>query len=277
LGFPLVSAEAIPEASPTPGRPTEEVTASAEAPMAERFAKLKMLPISESAPFSSSRTACGKSRAKNDRTASIRSPTTSVSRTRWSGDCARTERGWRLAETNRQARVQVAGVGAVLGVVLGVVEDPPDPLEPLVPPPMFGQSALVPVWVRGVVVPPFDGGVVVPPGATVLGEAEGSGLAAETTATPPATSNSPEIAAVRIARRTPLGLVSTGAAATGATGWMGAGTSGWKGGSMRTPCSRLGRLFGTSLTRSVANAPERHMRTLQAGWAPAYGRRLSAA
>src|SRR6478735_4441911 len=100
---------------------------------------------------------------------------------------------------------------------------------------MFGQSALVPVWVRGVVVPPFDGAVVVPSeGAPVLGEAEGSGLAAETTATPPATSNSPEIAAVRTARRRPLGLVSTGATATGATGWMGAGTSGWKGGSMRT-------------------------------------------
>jgi hypothetical protein len=163
----------------------------------------------------------------------------------------------------------VAGVGAVLGVVLGVVEDPPDPL---VPPPMFGQSAFVPVWARGVVVPfdgavvvPFDGAVVVPSeGATVLGDAEGSGLAAETTATPPATSRRPEIAAVRIARRTPLGLLTTGATATGATGatgWMGAGTSGWKVGSMRTPCSRLGRLLWTSLTRSVANAPERQMRT----------------
>ena len=62
----------------------------------------------------------------------------------------------------------MAGVGAVLGVVLGVVEDPPDPLEPLVPPPMFGQSAFVPVWGRGAVVVP---GVVVVPsdGATVLG------------------------------------------------------------------------------------------------------------
>src|SRR5258708_23402361 len=99
----------------------------------------------------------------------------------------------RPAEADRQARDHVAGVGAVLGVVLGVVEDPPDPLEPLVPP-MFGQSALVPAWVRGAVVVP---GVVVVPsdGATVLGEADGSGLAAETTATPPATSNSPEIAA----------------------------------------------------------------------------------
>jgi len=123
----------------------------------------------------------------------------------------------------------VAGVGAVFGVVLGAVEDPPDLL---VPPPMFVQSALVPVWVRGVVVPPFEG-VVVPPGATVFGDAEGSGLAAETTATPPATSSSPEIAAVRTARRRPLGLVSTGVTGTGATGWMGAGTSGWKVGSMR--------------------------------------------
>jgi hypothetical protein len=151
----------------------------------------------------------------------------------------------------------VAGVGAVSGVVLGVVEDPPGPL---VAPPMFGQSALVPVCVRGVVVPPFEGAVV-PPGAMVLGDAEGSGLAAETTATPPATSSRPEIAAVRTARRTPFGLVSTGATETGATGSMGAGTSGWKGGSMRTPCSRLDRLLWTSLIRSVANAPERHMRT----------------
>ena len=101
----------------------------------------------------------------------------------------------------------MAGVGAVLGVVLGVVDDPPDPLEPLAPPPMFGQSALVPVWVRGVVVPPFDGAVVVPSeGATVLGDAEGPGLAAETTATPPATSSRPEIAAVRIAAANPIRL-----------------------------------------------------------------------
>jgi hypothetical protein len=151
----------------------------------------------------------------------------------------------------------VAGVGDVLGVVLGVVEDPP---LPPVPPPMFGQSALVPVWVRGVVVPPFEGAVV-PPGAKVLGAAEGSGLAADTTATPPARSSSPEMAAVRRVRCRPPGLVSIAAAATGATGSMGAGTSGWKGRSMRTPCSRLDRLLWTSLIRSVANAPERHMRT----------------
>ncbi len=56
---------------------------------------------------------------------------------------------------------------------------------------------------RGVVVP-SDGAVVPSDGAVVLGEADGSGLAAETTATPPATSSSPEIAAVRTARRMPL-------------------------------------------------------------------------
>src|SRR4029078_7227540 len=96
--------------------------------------------------------------------------------------------------------------------------------------------------------------------SALRGATDASGRPAETTATPPATSNSPEIAAVTTAGGRPLGLVSTGAAATGATGWMGAGTSGWKGGSMRTPCSRLGRLLWTSLTRSVANAPERQMR-----------------
>ena len=193
-------------------------------------------------------------------------PTTSVSRTRWSGDCARTERG--LAARRDEPPGAGSG-GRRRGRVRGGARRGRGPAGP-------ARAAGAAAHVRAVGLgarvgarcrrAPFDGAVVVPSeGATVLGEAEGSGLAAETTATPPATSNSPEIAAVRIARRTPLGLVSTGATATGATGWMGAGTSGWKGGSMRTPCSRLGRLLWTNLTRSVANAPERHMRTRTGG------------
>ena len=82
----------------------------------------------------------------------------------------------------------------------GVVPDPlPDPLSAS----SFGQSALVPApfW-RGVWVPePLE-----PPepsdGAVVPGDADGSGLAADTTAAAPPTSRSPEMAAVRSARRT---------------------------------------------------------------------------
>lgn len=73
---------------------------------------------------------------------------------------------------------------------------PPDePDEPL--PPMFGQFALS--WfgrVDGVVVPPPDG-------AVTLGAAEGSGLAAETTATAPPTRSIAETAAVRTVRLRP--------------------------------------------------------------------------
>jgi hypothetical protein len=115
--------------------------------------------------------------------------------------------------------------------VLGVVEDPPEssvPSAPSVPPALSGQSPLVPEWVRGVVVP-SDGAVVPSDGAAVLGEAEGSGLAAETTATPPATSSNPAIAAVRTARRTPLVFVSAGLTSTDG---VDAGSSGWKVGSM---------------------------------------------
>jgi len=131
----------------------------------------------------------------------------------------------------------------VLGDVLGVVEEPPEPFEPFEPsvlPPfdLSGQSPALPEWVRGVVVPPgavpSDGVAVVPSeGAAVLGDAEGSGLAAETTATAPATSSNPEIAAVRTARRAPLAvLVSLG---RGSTGGVDAGRSGWEIGSMWTP------------------------------------------
>ena len=54
---------------------------------------------------------------------------------------------------------------------------------------MFGQFAVEPECVRGVPVPPD--------GAVVLGADDGSGLAAETAATPPPTRSSAEIAAVR--------------------------------------------------------------------------------
>ena len=108
-------------------------------------------------------------------------------------------------------RGHVAGVGAVLGVVLGAVEDPPDPLDPP-DPPMFGQFADEPVWSRGVVVPPLDGLVVV----LGAGEADGSGLAAETTATPPPTRSDAASAAVSTVRRTPFGFVSTGVVSAGA-------------------------------------------------------------
>lgn len=103
----------------------------------------------------------------------------------------------------------MAGVVAVLGVVLGEVEDPPESV-PSLPAALSGQSSFVPLWVRGAVVPSD--------GAAVLGEAEGSGLAAETTATPPATSSSPEIAAVRTARRMPLVFVSAGRTSTDGVG-----------------------------------------------------------
>ena len=120
----------------------------------------------------------------------------------------------RPAETDRQARDHVAGVGTVLGVVLGVVEDPPEPSVPSVPLPVRlpcpGSRPGPRARARGRGLP-SDGVVVVPSdGAAVLGEADGSGLAAETTATPPATSSNPEIAAVRTARRMPLTALRLG-------------------------------------------------------------------
>jgi hypothetical protein len=119
---------------------------------------------------------------------------------------------WQPAEAGRQDRGHVAGVGTVLGVVLGAVgvvpDEPPDPPEP----PMFGQSALEPEpWLRGgVVVVPSDGVVL---GA---GEADGSGLAAETTATPPPTRSNAASAAVSTVRRTPFGFVPTSVVSAGA-------------------------------------------------------------
>ena len=93
-------------------------------------------------------------------------------------------------------------------VVLGAVDEP-EPLEPL-DPPMFGQFAVEPpVCFGGVVdVPPFDG-------AVVLGADDGSGLAAETAATPPPTRSKPEMTAVMTARRMPP--------VRGATGSVGGG------------------------------------------------------
>jgi hypothetical protein len=94
-------------------------------------------------------------------------------------------------------------------VVLGAV-DPPDPLEPEPEPPMFGQSPFIPPvcpgWVEGAVVPPFVSGVVVVLGA---GDAEGSGLAAETTATAPPTRSMADSAAVRTMRLTPGPVVDS--------------------------------------------------------------------
>ena len=84
-----------------------------------------------------------------------------------------------LGQRRRDRLAREAGAVGVVGVVgaEGVVPDPlPDPLSPS----SFGQSALVPVpfW-RGA------GCVPEPPepsdGAVVLGEADGSGLAADTT------------------------------------------------------------------------------------------------
>jgi hypothetical protein len=103
--------------------------------------------------------------------------------------------------------------------VLGVVLEPPELPEPLEPP-MFGQFALEPVCVRGVPVPPD--------GVVVLGADDGAGLAAETAATPPPTSRSPETTAVRTARRMPFGRPpdldsvvagSTSGGCAGSTGW----------------------------------------------------------
>ena len=61
-------------------------------------------------------------------------PTTSDWRPRSSDEASLPEgKAWRPAETDRRARDHVAGVGTVLGVVLGVVEDPPEPSVPSVP------------------------------------------------------------------------------------------------------------------------------------------------
>ena len=87
----------------------------------------------------------------------------------------------------------------------------------LVPlPPMFGQS-----WVDfGVVVPPF--GVVDPPGfvAAGAGEADGSGLAAKATATPPTTRSVADRTTVATDRRSPPNERSgSGSAVGGRCGW----------------------------------------------------------
>jgi hypothetical protein len=73
---------------------------------------------------------------------------------------------------------------------------------------MFGQLWVFGVVVPGVVVPGFvvPGAVVPPLGLLVAagaGEADESGLAANTTAAPPATRSIPDNATVATARRTP--------------------------------------------------------------------------
>jgi len=116
-------------------------------------------------------------------------------------------------------------------VVLGAL-DPPDPLEPEPEPPMFGQSPFIPpVWfgrVEGAVVPPLVSGVVVVLGA---GDAEGSGLAADTTATAPPTRSMADSAAVSTMRLMPGPDVdsttwSAPATGAGAATSTGRGTSG---------------------------------------------------
>jgi hypothetical protein len=134
----------------------------------------------------------------------------------------------------------VSGVGAVLGVVSGVVfgvvpEEPPVPPDP--PEAPFGQSA--PVCVPGVVVP-LGGMVDAPPSDGVVGlvDAEGAGLAAETAATPPPTRSRPATSAVMAVRRRPPGAF-TGSAwiAEVSIAEVLPGDSGSKMGSIGSPCS----------------------------------------
>jgi hypothetical protein len=111
---------------------------------------------------------------------------------------------------------QEAGVGVALGVVLE---------------PSFGQLGCDPD--AGVVV---DGDVAPPDGVVVVagvGLADGSGLAAETTATPPAMRSAAAIPAVSAARRKPPRRAA-GAIAAGSKGCSmssGAGVAGWSFGS----------------------------------------------
>lgn len=108
--------------------------------------------------------------------------------------------------------------GAVDGV--GVVGDePPEPL-----PPMFGQFALLPVCfgrVDGVVEPPVDGWLV----ALGVFVADGSGLAAATTATPPTVSRPAARASVAIVRRMPNPRTAGSAGTTGSADPADAGWS----------------------------------------------------
>jgi len=161
----------------------------------------------------------------------------------------------------------VAGVAAGAWL-LGALEpsdvplEPPDEPEP--EPPMFGQ--LAPLWFPrpdgavGAVVPPL-----VPPLPLVAGagEADGSGLAAETTAAAPPMRRSADSAAViamrlRPAPDGPASLVAArsgdAGGATGVGGVRGAGIAGW------TCCSTV-RSFGRAGSDGVASSVAQPMGT----------------
>lgn len=120
-----------------------------------------------------------------------------------------------------------AGLGYVVvpgsAELSGVVEEPPEPLDP--PEPSFGQSALVPPAGRSGVV---DGAVPSTDGSVTLGQVEvlGSGLAAETTATAPPTRSSAETAAASTARWTPVPFALDARVASLVTGSAGVAQAG---------------------------------------------------
>jgi len=159
--------------------------------------------------------------------------------------------------------------GAWLLGALGALEPPDDP-EPEPEPPMFGQLAPLwfprPVGAVGAAVPPL-----VPPLPLVAGagEADGSGLAAETTAAAPPMRRSADSAAVITARLRPApdgpaARVVTGSGeavgsgdaggATGGGGVRGAGIAGW------TCCSTVGS-FGRACSDGL-------VRRSLSPWAP---------
>jgi hypothetical protein len=157
------------------------------------------------------------------------------------------------------------GMGYVAGVaagalVLGALE-PPDEPEPEPEPPMFGQlpPGIAPLWfgrTDGAVEPPL---VPLLPFVDGADEADGAGLAAETTAAAPPTRRSADSAAVMTVRFRPApdGPVArdTGGSgdAGGATeggGVRGAGIAGW------TCCSTVHSFGRPDLDDSVASVAQ---------------------
>jgi hypothetical protein len=96
--------------------------------------------------------------------------------------------------------------GAVDGVGVVGVDGPPEPSGPL--PSLLAQLPLWPCRVDGAVEPPVDGAVEPPLEGWLLAlgaaEADGSGLAAATTATPPTVNRPAARASVATVRRMPL-------------------------------------------------------------------------